>query len=101
MKKVCIYIIGSREHVSSTQYAVQATWKAVQDLLQPRHTADVRHAVLQFLQAIVAGQYSELGVMRAHFFQVIQSHHLQEDAQQRSASVGCELCGVWGVGGGV
>ena len=73
---------------------MQAIWKAVQDLLQPRHTADVRHAVLRFTQALVAGQYSELGMMRAHFFKVIQSHRLEEDAQQR-----CEVGGGGGGGG--
>jgi tuberous sclerosis protein 2 len=55
----------------------------VQDLLDRSQPADVRQAVLQFMQCLVQGQYSELGVMRAHFFQVIQSHQVEEDSQQR------------------
>ena len=74
-------------HSLSLQYAVQAIWKAVRDLLQPRHAVDVRHVVFRLTQAMVAGQYSELGVMRAHFFKVIQSHQLEEDAQQRCVCV--------------
>ena len=65
------------------QYAVQSIWRAVQDLLDRSQPADVRQAVLQFMQCLVQGQYSELGVMRAHFFRVIQSHQVEEDSQQR------------------
>jgi tuberous sclerosis protein 2 len=79
MRELCDIVATKRLE----EHAVQAIWKAVQDLLQPRHTADVRHAVLRFTQALVAGQYSELGMMRAHFFKVIQSHRLEEDGQQR------------------
>lgn len=65
------------------QYAVQAIWKAVCDLLQVSHPVEVRHAVLQFTIAMVAGQYSELGMMRAQFFQIVAGHRLEEDTQQR------------------
>ena len=65
------------------QYAVQAIWRAVRDLLDPSQPAEVRQAVLQFSQALVRGQFSELGLMRAHFFKVVQTHQVEEDAQQR------------------
>jgi tuberous sclerosis protein 2 len=73
-------IVGSKR---LEEYAVQAIWRAVQDLLDRSQPADVRQAVLQFTQCLVQGQYSELGVMRAHFFRVIQSHQVEEDSQQR------------------
>ena len=71
---------------------MQAIWKAVQDLLQPSQSSDVRHAALWFTRAMVTGQYTELGVMRAHFFKVIQNHRVEEDVQQRS--VWSDVCGV-------
>lgn len=74
------------------QYAVQAIWKAVRDLLQPQQPSDVRQAVLRFTRSLVAGQYSELGVMRAHFFKVIQTHRIEEDAQQRSVVFWNNVC---------
>lgn len=76
----------------SLQYAVQAIWKAVRDLLQPQQPSDVRQAVLRFTRSLVAGQYSELGVMRAHFFKVIQTHRMEEDAQQRSVMFRNNVC---------
>ena len=65
------------------QHAVQAIWKAVRDLLQPSQPVEVRHTTLGFTQALVSGQYRELGMLRAHFFRVIQQHSVREDAQQR------------------
>lgn len=38
------------------QHAVEALWKAVEDLLQPERPPEARHAVLALLKAIVQGQ---------------------------------------------
>jgi tuberous sclerosis protein 2 len=65
------------------EYAVQAIWQAVRDLLGPGQPPETRQAVLQFLRALVQGQFSELGVMRAHFFRMVCSHQPEEDTQQR------------------
>lgn len=43
-------------HLSPTQHAVEALWKAVSDLLQPERPPEARHAVLALLKAIVQGQ---------------------------------------------
>ena len=72
---------------------MQAIWRAVGDLLDHSQPADVRQAVLQFTQALVRGQFSELGVMRAHFFRVVQSHNVEEDSQQRYCTVRLVGCG--------
>ena len=78
-----------KPHPLYLQHAVQAIWKATRDLLQPSQPAEARHTALGFTRALVAGQYAELGVMRAHFFKVVQTHTLREDAQQRSALLCC------------
>lgn len=38
------------------QNAVEAVWKAVEDMLSPEQPAEARHAVLQLLRAIIQGQ---------------------------------------------
>lgn len=78
-----VFVQDFTEH-STLQYAVQTIWKSVRDLLQPQQPPDVRQAVLHFTRSLVVGQYSELGMMRAQFFKVIQTHRIEEDAQQRS-----------------
>uniref|UniRef100_A0A1X7VTP7 Rap-GAP domain-containing protein n=1 Tax=Amphimedon queenslandica TaxID=400682 RepID=A0A1X7VTP7_AMPQE len=60
-------------------YGVQAAWLLVKDLLEAENQLEVRHTVLGFLQCLVAGQCEELGILRAHFFRVIQLHNVEED----------------------
>lgn len=38
------------------QHAVEAVWKAVEDMLSPEQPPEARHAVLQLLRAIIQGQ---------------------------------------------
>ena len=83
LHKIKMKLFPACERFLTIQYAVQAIWRAVQDLLDRNQPADVRQSVLQFTQSLVQGQFSELGVMRAHFFRVIQSHQVEEDSQHR------------------
>lgn len=63
------------------QYAVQAMWLAVKDLLDKPNSIETRHCVLGFLRVLISGQYEELGVLRAHFLHVVQDHTIEEDFQ--------------------
>lgn len=45
---VCVYFLP--------QHAVEAVWKAVEDMLSPVQPLEARHAVLQLLRAIIQGQ---------------------------------------------
>ena len=62
----------------------------MEDLLGAEHVCEVRQTVLQFTRCLVEGQFSELGVLRAHFFNVVRCHQLAEDAQQRWVG-GCDM----------
>uniref|UniRef100_A0AAQ4RCA4 TSC complex subunit 2 n=1 Tax=Gasterosteus aculeatus aculeatus TaxID=481459 RepID=A0AAQ4RCA4_GASAC len=54
--------------------AVEAVWKAVEDMLTPEQPADARQAVLQLLRAIIHGQGERLGPLRAYFFNLIRDY---------------------------
>ncbi|XP_077936423.1 tuberin isoform X5 [Gasterosteus aculeatus] len=54
--------------------AVEAVWKAVEDMLTPEQPADARQAVLQLLRAIIHGQGERLGPLRAFFFNLIRDY---------------------------
>lgn len=58
---------------------MQALWLAVKDLLEPTQQAEARHLVLYFLRALVGGQYDDLNLLRAHFFNIIAQHKVEED----------------------
>uniref|UniRef100_UPI0029557267 uncharacterized protein LOC132677831 n=1 Tax=Panthera onca TaxID=9690 RepID=UPI0029557267 len=55
-----IRVIGQICEVAKTkkfeEHAVEALWKAVEDMLQPERPPEARHAVLALLKAIVQGQ---------------------------------------------
>lgn len=53
------------------EHAVEAIWRAVEDLTQPEQPPEARHAVLVLLRAIIQGQGEWLGPLRAYFFKVI------------------------------
>ncbi|KAL2087013.1 hypothetical protein ACEWY4_018072 [Coilia grayii] len=53
------------------EHAVEAVWKAVEDMLQTDSPPEARHAVLQLLRAIIHGQGERLGPLRAYFFKLI------------------------------
>uniref|UniRef100_W5M5G2 Tuberin n=1 Tax=Lepisosteus oculatus TaxID=7918 RepID=W5M5G2_LEPOC len=66
------------------EHAVEALWKAVEDMLQPDQPAEARRAVLQLLRAIIQGQGERLGPLRAYFFSVIRDYHpSSEDLHDR------------------
>ncbi|TNN69438.1 Tuberin [Liparis tanakae] len=56
------------------EHAVEALWKAVEDMLTPEQPPEARHAVLQLLRAIIHGQGERLGPLRAYFFNVIRDY---------------------------
>ncbi|XP_050926736.1 LOW QUALITY PROTEIN: tuberin [Lates calcarifer] len=56
------------------EHAVEAVWKAVEDMLTLEQPPEARHAVLQLLRAIIQGQGERLGPLRAYFFKVIRDY---------------------------
>ncbi|XP_033976496.1 tuberin isoform X2 [Trematomus bernacchii] len=65
-------------------HAVEAVWKAVEDMLTPEQPLEARHAVLQLLRAIIQGQGERLGPLRAFFFNVIRDYQpSNEDLSDR------------------
>ncbi|KAA8595134.1 hypothetical protein FQN60_012269, partial [Etheostoma spectabile] len=72
------------EEVMLQQHAVEAVWKAVEDMLTPEQPPEARHAVLQLLRAIIQGQGERLGPLRAYFFKVIRDYQpCNEDLSDR------------------
>ncbi|XP_023131083.2 tuberin isoform X4 [Amphiprion ocellaris] len=66
------------------EHAVEAVWKAVEDMLTPEQPPEARHAVLQLLRAIIQGQGERLGPLRAYFFKVIRDYQpSNEDLSDR------------------
>ncbi|XP_060116946.1 tuberin [Heteronotia binoei] len=65
------------------EHAVEAIWKAIEDMLQPDRPLEARHAVLHLLKAIIQGQGERLGILRAHFFKVIKDYPSNEDLHER------------------
>uniref|UniRef100_A0A8C2ZHU6 Tuberin n=1 Tax=Cyclopterus lumpus TaxID=8103 RepID=A0A8C2ZHU6_CYCLU len=66
------------------EHAVEALWKAVEDMLTPEQPPEARHAVLQLLRAIIHGQGERLGPLRAYFFNVIRDYQpCNEDLSDR------------------
>lgn len=45
------------------QHAVEAVWKAVEDMLTLEQPPEARHAVLQLLRAIIQGQVMYIDTM--------------------------------------
>uniref|UniRef100_UPI0037E73CFD tuberin isoform X2 n=1 Tax=Semicossyphus pulcher TaxID=241346 RepID=UPI0037E73CFD len=66
------------------EHAVEAVWKAVEDMLSPEQPPEARHAVLQLLRAIIQGQGERLGPLRAYFFKVVRDYQpCNEDLSDR------------------
>ncbi|XP_043096895.1 tuberin isoform X3 [Puntigrus tetrazona] len=64
--------------------AVEAVWKAVEDLMQPEQPPEAHHAVLVLLRAIIQGQGECLGPLRAYFFKIILDYQpSNEDLAER------------------
>uniref|UniRef100_A0A8K9Y420 Tuberin n=1 Tax=Oncorhynchus mykiss TaxID=8022 RepID=A0A8K9Y420_ONCMY len=66
------------------EHAVEAVWKAVEDMLTPEQPPEARHAVLLLLRAVIQGQGERLGPLRAFFFKVIRDYQpSNEDLSDR------------------
>ncbi|XP_058236188.1 tuberin isoform X2 [Hemibagrus wyckioides] len=66
------------------EHAVEALWKAVEDMMHPEQVAEARHAVLLLLRAIIQGQGERLGPLRAYFFKIIWDYQpCNEDLPER------------------
>ncbi|XP_026080816.1 tuberin-like isoform X3 [Carassius auratus] len=66
------------------EHAVEAVWKAVEDMMHPEQPAEARHAVLLLLRAIIQGQGERLGPLRAHFFKIVLDYQpCNEDLAER------------------
>uniref|UniRef100_A0A3Q2DLK3 Tuberin n=1 Tax=Cyprinodon variegatus TaxID=28743 RepID=A0A3Q2DLK3_CYPVA len=64
--------------------AVEAVWKAVEDMLSPEQPPEARHAVLHLLKSIIQGQGEWLGPLRAYFFKVVRDYQpCNEDLSER------------------
>uniref|UniRef100_A0A665U9V9 Tuberin n=1 Tax=Echeneis naucrates TaxID=173247 RepID=A0A665U9V9_ECHNA len=85
MKHLCVFSKTVCEYTCScVQHAVEAVWKAVEDMLTPEQPPEARHAVLQLLRAIIQGQGERLGPLRAYFFKVIRDYQpCNEDLSDR------------------
>lgn len=54
------------------EYAVEAIWSNIQDLVVPQAVSEKRHVALHFLKRLIEGQNHQQGVLRGHFFHVIE-----------------------------
>ncbi|KAL4240095.1 Tuberous sclerosis 2-like protein [Mactra antiquata] len=63
--------------------AIEALWCAIQDLFLPQTVSEKRHVALNFLRCLLEGQKDNLGLLRSHFFHVIQSLTHLENMEER------------------
>jgi Domain of unknown function (DUF3384) len=54
-------------------------WSLTSDLIEPQKPTEARHATLYFYTKLIQGQYSDLAMMRGHFFKLVYNHNLPED----------------------
>ncbi|XP_053679837.1 tuberin [Anopheles nili] len=59
--------------------AVQSLWELTKDLLVGNKLMEQRQCALAFYCKLIQGQYDSLGLMRAQFYRVIESHNEPED----------------------
>uniref|UniRef100_A0A182MSN4 Rap-GAP domain-containing protein n=1 Tax=Anopheles culicifacies TaxID=139723 RepID=A0A182MSN4_9DIPT len=63
--------------------AVQSLWGLTKDLLVGNKLMEQRQCALAFYCKLIQGQYDSLGMMRAQFYRVIESHSEPEDISYR------------------
>ncbi|XP_060063485.1 tuberin-like isoform X3 [Ylistrum balloti] len=63
--------------------AIEALWHSIKDLVLPGTAAESRQIALHFLHSLIEGQLQYLGILRAHFFSVIEDLSNHEDLSQR------------------
>src|SRR5690349_21402380 len=54
-------------------------WMAISDLLEAGVPHNARKAAWNFMNACIRGQFEDLGMLRAIFYQVIHNHEIWED----------------------
>eukprot|EP00124_Ichthyophonus_hoferi_P002521 Ihof_evm15s174 gene=Ihof_evmTU15s174 len=69
------------------QSEVELLWNACADLGQYHQPNEARQLVLLFMSALIKNQYPRLGLMRAHFFSLLQSHYIPADFAYRLDAV--------------
>eukprot|EP00731_Ephydatia_muelleri_P029426 Em0020g1070a len=79
---------------SSVQHAVEAVWNTIKDLIHPAQPPNVRHQALTFITALIKGQYEDIGLFRAHFFDVVKNHDVKEDTAFRATEFLTLLIGL-------
>ncbi|XP_063696439.1 tuberin [Culicoides brevitarsis] len=62
---------------------VPKLWDLTKDLIVPNKPAEQRQIALTFYCKLIQGQFKDLGMMRGHFFHVIQEHDVHEDLPLR------------------
>ncbi|KAK3091724.1 hypothetical protein FSP39_022166 [Pinctada imbricata] len=63
--------------------AIEALWSSIRDLIEENSSPDNRQVALHFLECLLQGQLSYLGIKRAHFFHVIERLTKPTDQQHR------------------
>ncbi|KAK1803071.1 hypothetical protein P4O66_021606 [Electrophorus voltai] len=82
--KVINHVCDLAKSKKFEEHAVEALWKAVEDMMQPDQSTEARHAVLLLLRAIIQGQGERLGPLRAYFFKIIWDYQpCNEDLSER------------------
>ncbi len=71
------------EHFSLFKASIKKLWDLTKDLIVPNKPAEQRQTALVFYQKLIQGQFESLGLMRGHFFRVIQEHDVAEDTMHR------------------
>lgn len=62
---------------------MEKLWELTKDLIAKNKPIEQRHITLNFYKQLIQGQFESLTLMRRHFFQVILTHEVQEDAYLR------------------
>ncbi|KAG0046329.1 Tuberous sclerosis 2-like protein [Gryganskiella cystojenkinii] len=62
---------------------VSELWVAVQDLLEAGVPNNARKAAWNFMTACIRGQFEDLGMLRAIFYQTINNHEIWEDFEDK------------------
>uniref|UniRef100_A0A671KC66 Tuberin-like n=1 Tax=Sinocyclocheilus anshuiensis TaxID=1608454 RepID=A0A671KC66_9TELE len=82
--KVINHVCDLAKSKKFEEHAVEAVWKAVEDMMQPEQPPEAHHAVLVLLRAIIQGQGERLGPLRAYFFKIILDYQpSNEDLAER------------------
>ncbi|KAF9430631.1 Tuberous sclerosis 2-like protein [Podila epigama] len=62
---------------------ISELWVAVEDLLEPGVPHNARKAAWNFMNTCIRGQFEDLGMLRAIFYQAINNHEIWEDFEDK------------------